>query len=90
MNMTDSATCGFKYFDCKDVKQITIRVRGYADGSFAVRTAWDGPVLATIPVQYTNVWTDYTADVPIPDGVQAIYLTYQGKGSAALLSFTLA
>ena len=34
-------------------------------------------------------WTDYTADVAIPDGINAIYFTYTGPGSAALKSFTL-
>lgn len=90
MNMTDTATCGFKYFDCHDIKQITLRTRGYAGGYFTVHTAWDSPELARIPLKFTNVWTDYTADVAIPDGVQAIYLTYHGQGSASLLSFTLA
>ena len=32
---------------------------------------------------------DYTADVAIPDGINAIYFTYTGPGSAALKSFTL-
>ena len=82
--MRDSATCGFKYFDCRGVKRVGIRVRGYAGGRFEVKTQWDGPVLGSIPVRFTNLWTDYAADIAIPDGVQAIYLTYRGPGSAQL------
>lgn len=89
-NMKDSATAGFKYFDCKDVKEIRIKTRGYAAGVFEVRTAWDGEVLATIKLEFTNVWEEYSAPVQIPDGVQSIYLTYRGDGIASLLSFTLA
>ena len=89
MNMTDSATCGFKYFDCRNVHSVTLEVRGYASGAFEVKTSWNGPVLATIPVDFTNVWTKYTAEVPIPDGIHALYFTYRGPGSAALNSFTL-
>jgi hypothetical protein len=89
MNLSDNATCGFKYFDCKSVRSVTIEVRGYASGSFEVRTSWDGPVLASIPVEFTNVWTSYTAEVEIPDGINAIYFTYRGPGSAAMNSFTL-
>ena len=89
MNLTDTATCGFKYFDCKGVTRVTIRVRGYCYGSFGVRTAWDGEDLAVIPVESSTVWLDYSADVAIPDGVQAIYFVYHGPGSASLLSFTL-
>lgn len=88
-NMLDSATAGFKYFRCEGVKRVKIRVRGYCRGSFQVKTAWDGPVLGEIPVVFTNVWKEYAADIAIPDGVQAIYLTYTGSGSAGLASFTL-
>lgn len=88
-NIQETATAGFKYFDCKGVKSISIIVRGYASGTFEVRTKWDGPVLAEIPVQYTNVWETYTSDIEIPDGVHAIYLTYKGQGNASLKSFIL-
>ena len=88
-NIQDSATAGFKYFDCRDVKEIQIKVRGYADGVFEVRTAWDGEPLASIRVQYSNVWEEYSAPVNLPDGKQAIYLTYRGGGNASLLSFAL-
>jgi hypothetical protein len=29
------------------------------------------------------------ADIAIPDGIQSLYLTYTGSGSANLASFTL-
>lgn len=88
-NIYDSTTIGFKYFEMKDVKRLTIKVRGYASGKFEVKTKWDGPVLAEIPVNYTNVWEAYSADVNIPDGKSALYLTYRGQGTADLLSFVL-
>lgn len=88
-NMKDSATAGFKYFNCQDVKSISISVRGYCSGSFEVKTAWDGEILATLPVEFTNVWTTYSADINIPNGDQALYLTYRGPGTANLASFTL-
>jgi arabinoxylan arabinofuranohydrolase len=89
MNMTDSATCGFKYFDCQNVRRIGIRVRGYCKGAFQVKTSWDGEVLGEIPVDFTNVWKEYSADITIPDGLQSLYFTYRGSGSAALSSFYL-
>lgn len=88
-NMRDGATAGFKYFDCHDIQRIGIKVRGYCNGHFEVKTAWDGEVLATIPVAFTNVWTDYSASISIPNGVQALYFTYKGGGNASLASFTL-
>lgn len=88
-NMVDSATAGFKYFDCNGIRKVSIKVRGYGKGYVEVKTAWDGTVLGTIPVDYTNVWTDYMAEITIPDGKQAIYLTFRGEGSVSLASFTL-
>ena len=89
MNMMNSATAGFKYFNFQGVTKVTIRVRGYCNGVFQVKTAWDGPVLGEIPVRFTNVWQDYTAEIALPDGVHPLYFTYSGPGSGALLSFTL-
>ena len=87
--MKDTATAGFKYFYCKGIRKVKIKVRGYAKGAFEVKTAWDGESLGSIPVGFTNVWTEYSADITIPDGVQALYFTYTGYGSPSLASFTL-
>ncbi|MDF2988515.1 MAG: glycoside hydrolase family 43 [Eubacterium sp.] len=88
-NMKASATAGFKYFDCKGIKKVKIKVRGYCRGDFEVKTSWDGIALGKIPVVFTNVWKEYSADIAIPDGIQALYFTYTGQGSASLASFTL-
>ncbi len=90
MNMTDSATAGFKYFDCQGVTSIQLKVRGYCDGEFEVKTAWNGEILGKIPVEFTNMWTDYQANIAIPDGIQSFYFTYRGNGRASLASFSLA
>ncbi len=88
-NMKDGATAGFKYFSCEGVSEIRIRTRAYGDGVFEVRTAWDGEILAKIPVTSSNVWEESGVPVQIPDGKQAIYLTYRGDGCLSLLSFSL-
>ena len=88
-NMRDGANAGFKYFDCKGVKRVSIRVRGYCKGEFHVKTAWDGPSLGSIPVVFSNIWKEYSADIAIPDGVHALYFEYRGEGGASLASFKL-
>lgn len=88
-NIQDTATAGFKYFDCENVTEISIKVRGYASGVFEVKNAWDGDVLSTLKVENSNVWEEYTTPLKLPNGKQAIYLTYRGVGNANLLSFTL-
>lgn len=88
-NIQDTATIGFKYFDMKNVNKIRVTTRGYAAGNIEVRTKWDGEVLAELPIGYTNVWETYEADIAMPDGVLALYLTFRGQGTASLKSFEL-
>lgn len=88
LNMTESATAGFKSFDCRSVEKISIRVRGYCSGVFEIRTTWNGEKLGLIPVGFSSVWKDYTGSIRIPDGVQELYFTYKGQGSAAFASFS--
>lgn len=88
-NLRNSATAGFKYFNCKGLKKIKIKVRGYCNGAFEIKTSWDGNSLAEITVKSSTIWTEYSTDVSIPDGVNALYFTYKGGGSASLASFEL-
>ena len=87
-NIKNSATAGFKYFDCRGVKAISVKTRGYAGGKIEVRTSIEGEVLAELPIPFSNVWETITAPLDLPDGVYAIYLTYRGDGTASLCSFT--
>ncbi|MGN0429436.1 MAG: family 43 glycosylhydrolase [Acetatifactor sp.] len=89
-NLMKSSTAGFKYFDCKGVTKISITARGYGNGNFEVRTELGGECLATIAIQYSNVWETYTSHINLPDGVHALYFTYVGDGYPSMKSFTLA
>ena len=87
-NLRDGAAAGFKYFDCQGVRRISLKTRGN-EGVYQVRTRWDGAVIGEIPVGHSNEWKTFQADVSVPDGVQALYFTYQGAGISSLASFTL-
>lgn len=86
-NIKDNATMGFKYFDFKGVTKLTVTTRAYIYGYFEIRTKWDGPVIAKIDLESSNVWCDFTVDVAIPDGVSAFYITFKGGGCAQLKGF---
>lgn len=88
-NVQDNAFFGFKYIDCKDVKSFTVTTRGYIQGDIEIRTAWDGPVLGTAHCDFTNVWVENTGKAKIPDGINAIYLSFKGSGSGQIRSFSL-
>jgi hypothetical protein len=86
-NITAGYTLGFKYFDCASVKGFYIRVNGYGDGTFELRTSIGGEVLGTMKVHNCNIFTRFETAASIPDGKTAIYLTYTGGGTINLQSF---
>jgi hypothetical protein len=88
-NMRDSATAGFRYFDLRGVKKVSVRTKGYATGELQVKTAWDGEALGSIPVGYANVWHDTEAEIALPDGVQSLYFTFRGRGHLQFAGFRL-
>ena len=72
-----NAVIGFKYFDFKNIKKVTIKTRAALLGSFEIRTKWDGEVLGAIQIkEVSNYWEEHSADINIPDGVSALYLKY--------------
>ncbi len=87
--MQDSTIAGFKYFECKGITRISLKTRGYGNGYFEVKISWDGETLGKIPVGYSNVWVVNSADIMIPDGVQALFYEFKGEGGISLSSFTL-
>ncbi len=80
---------GFKYFDFKDVKKISILTRGYVYGKYEIRTKWDGPVLAEISAGCSNIWETNSADISIPDGIGELYFKFVGGGSHQFKGFIL-
>jgi len=92
LNMTSGSIVGFKYFDCKGVSKITVKVRGFngkKKGKLKVKTAWDGESLGEIAMGYCAVWTEYSADIKLPDGINALYFEYEGPRNLAFGGFTL-
>lgn len=88
-NIQDGATAGFKFFRGTEAKQIRVWTRGYAQGVLEVRTEPRGKVLAELPVEYANVWEESQADIALPGGEYALYLTFRGQGNAMLKGFEL-
>jgi len=83
----NGSTAGFKYFDLKNVTGLNIWTRGYLNGKFQVKTAWDGEVLGEIEVNSQNIWTKWNCSFAPISGVHALYLTFVGTGTGALKSF---
>ena len=88
--IVDGTTMGFKYYKCEGIKKVSIKVRGYGDGVFEIKTSPEGKALAEMKVENTNIWTELSSDIDLPDGVYAIYISFKGQSSSLQLkSFTL-
>lgn len=88
-NIQDGATAGFKFFRGTEAKKIHVWTRGYAQGVLEVRTELKGKVLAELSVEYANVWEESQAEITLPQGEYALYLTFRGQGNAMLKGFEL-
>ena len=88
-DITDSTVIGFKYFDCKGIKKVSIKTRGYGKGVFELRTSLEGEALGVIAVESANIWTEFSAAIAVPDGINALYFMYKGGGKPSLASFAL-
>lgn len=94
----NSTVIGFKYFDLRETREFTLRTRGYGSGTFEIALAWDGPAIARLTIEYTDIWKDYTATWdPAPSGITEealactpLYLRYQGPGWTQLSGIELA
>ena len=93
VNLIDGTTVVFRYFDCRGVNRVSVTTRGWAAGTWEVRTTPGGPVIGVISTERSIDWKQWTGDVPVPDGTQALYFTFRGRpglGYPELKSIALA
>jgi hypothetical protein len=88
-NILDNCGVGFKYFDCKGVTIVKVKIRGYCRGILEVKTKWDGEPLGKIEIVSSNIWKYFSSAIKIPDGKQALYFVYKGTGNVTLGAFCL-
>lgn len=88
-NGRDGMTAVYRYFDIEKVESIAVTVRGTMQGRLLIRTAENGSVCGKIPLSPSGDWKTYTGKVRIPEGRQALYFCYEGRGKLDFLDFTL-
>lgn len=88
-NMRNGGAAGFKYFEFSGTKSVSVRVRGNARGELIVTNEENGAPVAVIPVSPSDGWTEFTAPLSVPDGVNALFFRYSGKGRLDFDRFTL-
>ena len=89
-NMTDGSTAGFKYFDLKTPKSVTVTLRGTGTGQMVLRLKPDCSPAALFSVHPCVGWSDFTGIINRPiTGIEALYFTYTGKGYVDFKAFTI-
>ena len=89
-NMEDGAAAGFRYFDCRKVNAVRVKIRGACGpGCFEVLLRHDGEPVGRIPCRKSNEWHWEMGTAAIPDGVQSLYFRYKGEGAVSLAAFEL-
>lgn len=84
-NITDGTTVGFKYFQAEQVENIGLTLRGKGRGRFLIRLddPEHGKVLGETVSVDSGDWKEVHTCVKW-NGVNALYLIYQGEGSLDL------
>ena len=89
-NMRDCSVAGFKYFDFRGLRRVTVTVGGTAEGKIQISTVPDfSAVFGEIVVSINGKPRDFVAEAKIPDGVHALYFRYLGTGVINFVSFDL-
>ena len=89
-NMRDGAVAGFKYFDIRGGKTVSVELSGAAEGEFLVSDTPDFQTIsARIPLKLTAGRMEFRASCILADGERALYFKFCGVGSVDFHSFLL-
>lgn len=90
-NMCDGAVAGFKYFDLSDTAEICINIRGNAKGKVTVKDSdsENASVLSEIDVSGAGKGKQFSSRLTGTKDHQALFFSYEGKGTFQFLSFEL-
>ncbi len=88
-NFRNGATAVFRYFDIDELSNISVTVKGRADGMMTVRNSPDGQAVARIFISPTSSPAEFTGKWTGNGGIQSLCFTYEGKGAFDFINFTL-
>ena len=81
-NFCSDCTVGFKYFDLRETRKLSIQLQGYGRGcAVTVRTAEQGEPILRIPVDTCTEGAVFSGELPAGLGEkEALYFSVEGKG----------
>lgn len=63
--MCDGALAGFKYFDLSETKEISVTIKGHAEGTLYVRTSENGEAIAEISISPSKELREFSSDIHV-------------------------
>ena len=89
-NLKDGAWCGFKYFVFDGTEsQITVTVRGQAEGKLDVFTSRDLPPVSSISIHPCEEWKEYSGALDVPVGTSPLCFVFEGAGGLDFSQFSI-
>ena len=89
-NMRDGAVAGFKYFDIRELKTVSVELSGAAEGEFLLSGRPDfQTVSARIPLKLIGGRAEFRADCALDNGKRALYFKFCGVGRVDFHFFSL-
>ena len=86
-NIRNNDIVGFKYFEFKETKKISVTIKGTAKGKIIVMNS-NYEVVSTIEVVASKDYQSFTSDISI-SGISALYFKFIGKEYFDFKEFTL-
>ena len=90
-NMTSGSVAGFKYFDIKEINEISLAARGKGRGIIKVSTSLEETDVAGVNINLDDEvnWHTLTSEIQVEQGRAALYFRYEGNRAIDFLSFEL-
>ena len=89
-NMQDGSWCGFKHYRFDgDEREISITVRGNAEGSMKICLDREQTPVVIIRIHPCEKWGSFSSSFSVPSGNEPLFFTYEGKGSLDFQGFEI-
>ena len=76
--ISDGTVIGYKYFDFRSPKEISVTVRGGA-GELLVKTAENGAAIGRVKIEASEKWRIFSSSLQSVEGIKPLFLVWQGE-----------
>ena len=89
-NFHNNCIAGFKYFNFKDFKGISFKLRGRAKGKIFISNSEKGDFVGECAIDINcDEWTEVYSEFSIMNGIGALFFKYVGENFIEIISFKL-